>query len=510
MSGGADSRPQAAGRDGELHRALRLALAGPGSFSRATQRGRELRPYQVAAAEAVWESVARGLGRQFAFVFSRQSGKDELLAQLIAFLLVRHQARGGSIVVATPALRPQGIVSRDRLLTVLQNPVTERCTQRREGTTVGVGRATARFISASPTANARGQTADLLLVANEAQDIRPEVWDAVFDPMAASTNATTLFLGTVWSRETLLARQMRHLAEQEAADGTKRVFRVAWEEVAALVPAYGERVRARIAQFGPAHPFIRTEYFLEELDGDGSLFPPQRLAQLQGEHPRRHAAEAGKRYALLIDVGGEEEAGFGLAAFHDLGRRDSTAVTVVEIAPPLPGSVLPRYLVVDRIAWTGASHAALLPQLVDLARSVWRASAVVIDATGVGAGLASLLGAAVGRRQDGRPPIRVLPFHFSASSKSALGWDLLGLIESGRLKDYVEAAAPGTEAARLTSTFHEQLAGITYDTVPGPGRQLRWGAPPGRHDDLVLSLALASALDGFDWRERTAYGSSKP
>jgi len=35
-----------------------------------------------------------------------------------------------------------------------------------------------------------GQTVDLLLVANEAQDIRPRIWDAVFNPMAASANAS--------------------------------------------------------------------------------------------------------------------------------------------------------------------------------------------------------------------------------------------------------------------------------------------------------------------------------
>ncbi|MCC6703458.1 MAG: hypothetical protein IT334_01195, partial [Thermomicrobiales bacterium] len=161
---------------------------------------------------------------------------------------------------------------------------------------------------------------------------------------------------------------------------------------------------------------------------------------------------------------------------------------------------------VDRRAWTGASHAALLPQLVDLARNVWRARVVVIDATGVGAGLASLLGAALGQRTAGAPSIKTIPFHFSASSKSALGWDLLGLIESGRLKEYRETAPAGSEAARVTAAFHEQLAAITYETAPGPGRQLRWGAPPGKHDDLVLSLALVSALDGIDWRERKATG----
>jgi hypothetical protein len=494
--------------DARITSALRLALADPVNFSIATQRRKPLRSYQVPAVEAIWRSIVEQRGDQFTVVFSRQSGKDELLAQLIAFLLVRFQQRGGSIVVATPALRPQGLVSRDRLLAALDTPLVAREVTR-DGGTVRLGRASARFVSAAPTSNARGQTADLLLVANEAQDIRPDVWDAVFDPMAASTNATTLFLGTVWSRETLLARQMRHLADREREDGRQRVFKVAWEAVAAIVPAYGERVRSRIEQFGPTHPFIRTEYFLEELDGDGALFSPERLAHLIGTHERRHAAEPGKRYALLIDVGGEEESGIGLAAFHDHGRRDSTALTVVEIVDPEPGSALPGYRVVDRRAWTGASHATLLPHLVDLARTVWRARAVVIDATGVGAGLASLLGAALGTRRDGQPAIKTLPFHFSASSKSALGWELLGLIESGRLKEYRETAPSGTEAARVTATFHEQLRSITYETPPGPGRQLRWGAPTGKHDDLVLSLALVSALDGLDWRERVARAVSR-
>ena len=56
----------------------------------------------------------------------------------------------------------------------------------------------------------------MLLVANEAQDIDPGIWDARFDPMAASTNATTVFMGTVWDRTGLLHRQMAHLAALEA------------------------------------------------------------------------------------------------------------------------------------------------------------------------------------------------------------------------------------------------------------------------------------------------------
>ena len=67
---------------------------------------------------------------------------------------------------------------------------------------------------------------------------------------------------------------MEHLAALEARDGVRRLYKVPWPEVAAELPAYGERVRARIAQHGESHPFIRTEYALEVLDGEGGLFPP--------------------------------------------------------------------------------------------------------------------------------------------------------------------------------------------------------------------------------------------
>ncbi len=170
--------------------------------------------------------------------------------------------------------------------------------------------------------------------------------------------------------------------------------------MAAELPAYGDRVRARIAQFGESHPFIRTEYVLEVLDGEGGLFPPQRIAQLQGDHPRLHRAEPGKRYAGLLDVAGEEEEGSGPEAFDNASRRDSTALTIVEVETGRAGAAR-SIRVVDRMAWTGTKHVALHDQLVDLARNVWKLSALVVDATGVGAGLASFLADRLGTRSRG-------------------------------------------------------------------------------------------------------------
>src|SRR5215211_3884970 len=233
----------------ELVDGLRPLLQDIGAYSRVLLPSHRLRDYQIGPARAIAESVTARLGHQFAVVFSRQAGKDELLAQLIAWLLTRYQIAGGTIVVAAPTRTPQANITRDRVLDRLRrSALTVGKARTRDGYIVEVGQASAHFLSAEEGANPRGQTASLLLVANEAQDIDPAIWDARFDPMAAATNATTVFMGTVWDRNGLLHRQMEHLARLEegavlrgaaASDPPfppsppRLVFRVPWPEVAA-------------------------------------------------------------------------------------------------------------------------------------------------------------------------------------------------------------------------------------------------------------------------------------
>ncbi|HMM49087.1 MAG TPA: hypothetical protein PKE32_05690, partial [Miltoncostaeaceae bacterium] len=256
---------------------LRAALADPALFSRAFWPRAAMRPYQAALARAVAAAVVGRDPAPFAAAFSRQAGKDETLVQLIAYLMVRMSQRGGNIVVAAPTLTPQATITRDRLIQRLrQNPLTAGRARLQDGYIVRAGNVAARFLSAAPGANARGQTADLLLVANEAQDIDPGRWDSVFAPMTASTNATTLYLGTVWDRNGLLHRQMEHARLLAAQDARQRLFLAPWRTVAADVPAYAAHVRDRIAQLGPDHPFVKTEYELVALDAEAGLFPPER------------------------------------------------------------------------------------------------------------------------------------------------------------------------------------------------------------------------------------------
>jgi hypothetical protein len=494
-----------------------------GRFSRVVAE-RPLRPYQVEPARAIVDSVRRGQGLTFAVMMARQAGKNELSGQLEAYLLNLNQRRGGQIVKASPTFKPQTLNSLDRLADRLNNAWNggPGGYQRRAGYIIELGAARALFFSAEPTANVVGATADLLLEGDEAQEIAPEKWHKDFAPMAASTNATTVLYGTAWSTDTLLAQTIHHLRRQEAGDGIRRVFTYDADQVAAHLPAYGRYLRQQVERLGRDHPLIRSQYYLEAVDAGSRLFPPARRALMRGEHPRRHEprpvlSEAGAarcHYALLVDVAGEEESAGAHGAVQlrlfQNPRRDATALTVVEIEPR-PGG-LPCYRTVDRRRWLGVRHATLYEEIRALARH-WRAGWVVVDATGVGAGLASFLAGSLGGMGPpgpGRPwkgpPCQVLPVVFSAKLKSDLGWNFVAAVETGRYQEY--ALSEGGTADPDTRQFWYEVEHCQYEVLPGPGNRIRWGVweSPGYdglvargHDDLLVSAALCTVLDNQAW-----------
>ncbi|MGI6366770.1 MAG: hypothetical protein ACOX2L_00175 [Anaerolineae bacterium] len=460
-----------------------------GAFSALILR-RPLRPYQLAPARAIARSVLGGLGHTYAVMMSRQAGKNETSAQLEAWLLQLYRRRGGSIIKAAPTYRPQALNSLLRLRSVLAGSPLPPLTAGAGGR-LSCGNAAIAFYSAARGASVVGATADILLEGDEAQDLDPTRWQKDFMPMAAARAATTVLWGTAWTADTLLARTIRGLEEQQARDGIQRVFRVPWQEVARCSPAYGRFVQGEIARLGARHPLIRTQYLLEELEDQAGLFSSATRALMQGTHRRERGPRPGASYALLVDVAGglDVSAAAGVTEAGD-GRRDSTVATLVEIQQTPPGAPagdgasslegLPRYLVRDRMIWTGAEHHVLLGALSTLAER-WAVRHLVIDATGLGAGLASALGARLGPR--------VIPFIFGTHSKSQLGWRFLALCNSGRFQDHAPDGSPEQER------FWREVAAARYTLGEGPGQGLRWGVPEGAgHDDALISAALCAAL----------------
>ena len=473
-----------------LRHAIIAWLSDIACFSR-TVIQRPLRPYQLEPARAILDSVLHGRGLSFAIMMSRQAGKNELSAQIEAYLLNLYQRRGGQIVKASPTFKPQTVNSIMRLADHLANPWNDGMWHRREGYIIELGHARCLFFSADPHANVVGATADLLLEADEAQDIAHTKWYKDFRPMAASTNATSVMYGTAWTSTTLLAQTIATLNLQEAKDGTRRVFTYAADQVTLHVPAYGHHVDEEVARLGRHHPLVKTQYFLETIDAQSGLFPPQRRALMHGDHERRFAPEPGHRYALLIDVAGEDEAAGDPVARAMLTnvRRDATAVTIVDV--DIRPNRQPHYRVVNRQSHLGTRHSALAGQLLALARH-WNALWIVVDATGVGAGLASFLAEALGDR--------VIPVTFSTKVKSDLGWDFLAIVETGRYADYHDDNGPDTRQ------FWYEVGACQYQVRDGPGNLISWGVTDAPaydgvvaygHDDLLISAALTAILDNL-------------
>lgn len=470
-----------------------------GSFELFTQHvaGTPLRPYQLEPAAAIIDSVRRRRGLTFTVMMSRQAGKNELSAQVEAYLLALSSRRGGSIVKAAPTFRPQIVNSMLRLQRVLDNDLTREYFDTELGYIVSVGKARAFFFSAGEDSNIVGATASILLEVDEAQDVSEEKYLKDLRPMGASTNVTTVLYGTAWTSDTLLEHVRQENARLEAVDGTRRNFRYPWHVVGQHNPFYRAYVEAEIARMGPEHPLVRTQYLLETLSGGGRMLSETQLAELRGAHGRLHAPLAGESYVAGVDIAGEDEEAEDAALRSLKPRKDSTTVTIARLTWSARSGVLePRLEVVQLFRWTGRKHRELLPQLVDLLGAVWRCQAVVVDATGVGAGVASFLVGALGAQT-------VVPFAFTAVSKSDLGYQLLAAINGGGLKIFGSAPA---------STGGEEDPEAFFNEAPlarsglHANQRLAWYVDPAEgHDDLLISTALAVQAAQVA-RPRTAFG----
>lgn len=462
---------------------------------------RPLRAYQLAPAQAIVDSVLHRRGLTFAVMMSRQAGKNELSAQVEAYLLALHSRVGGTLVKAAPTFAPQAVVSMERLASLLENPLTKGRVIREHGNVLMVGNARAVFLSAHPEANVVGQTASILLECDEAQDVAPDKWDKDFAPMGAAANVTTVFYGTAWTRHTLLARVIRELRAQEARDGIRRVFLAPADVVAAELPAYAAHLEKEVARMGRQHPLIRTQYFLEELDAGAGMFPPERRALMQGNHSPHLSPQADCAYAFLLDFGGPavpaqsrggEDVDPAASGGERPSDRDATALTIVAIDADDAVS-LPVYRVVHRRAWVGVDHRTLYGQIRALVEA-WNPVAIVADATGVGAGITDLLRSALGER--------VIPVVFTAARKSDIGWRFMTACDAGRFRDH-GACAGDPQAAPLDAlrrAFWQQVEAAEVEYLPGPGQRIRWGVPESAgHDDLLVSAALCVVLDEGGW-----------
>ncbi|MEE9199347.1 MAG: hypothetical protein V3U26_06075 [Dehalococcoidia bacterium] len=452
----------------------------------------KLRPYQAEVGRAILDSVMHKKGLTFSVVIARQGGKNELSAQLEVLLLTMFMGIGGNAVKASPTFKPQTVNSILRLKERLNDAGYGGIWVSEMSYMVRLGRARQMFFSADSSSNVVGATAHILLEMDESQDIPKEKYNKEFRPMGAATNVTTVHYGTTWDDSTLLEEIKQTNLELERKDRIRRHFEFDWQEVARYNPDYRSYVEQERERLGEHHPLFQTQYCLVSLHGGGGFLGPAQRAQLQGSHDRRRGPQEQGVYVAGIDLAGEAEEGQDAQLRAIRPRRDSTVVTIGELdlsrRGPIPDE--PGIRVVEHYWWTGQPHPTLYARLVDLLKNVWRCKRVVVDATGVGAGVAGFLKKALG-------PSVLTPFVFTAASKSRLGFDLLAVINSGRMKMYRRDGSSEYEQFWLqiekARSFYRPNQTMNFYVDPGEG-----------HDDYLMSLALL--VQASEYAPRKASG----
>jgi hypothetical protein len=446
-----------------------------------------LRPYQREVALAILGSVFGRKGLTFSVEMARQGGKNELSAQLELLLLTLYMAQSRNLVKCSPTFKPQTVISMIRLRDRLNDAGFSGIWVPELGYIIRLGNARVIFLSADESANVVGNTAHILLEIDEAQDVSKEKYTKEFKPMGATTNVTTVHYGTTWDDSTLLEEVKQTNLELEKQDGIKRHFRYDWQEIAKYNPDYLAYVEAERERLGENHPLFLTQYRLLPIHGGGGFLSRQQLAQLKGEHPRKHRAEAGKIYVAGIDIAGEAETEQSAKP-----RQDSTVVTIGELDFSTCNDIQKQagVRVVEHYRWTGAKHARLYPKLVDILKNVWECRRIVVDATGIGQPVSSFLRQALGSR--------VSAFTFTAKAKSELGFNLLAAVNSGRLKTY---AGDGSDEHR---ELWQELERAKCHYRPSQTVNFYVSASEG-HDDFLMSLALLVEAAN-QYQRKTAVG----
>lgn len=446
-----------------------------------------LRPYQIEAAASIVDSVQSGKGLTFCVEIARQGGKNELSAQIELLLLTLSIAGSHTLVKCSPTLIPQAVISMDRLKERL-NDAGHGWTSEK-GYIIRLEYARALFLSADKSANVVGHTADLLLEVDEAQDVSIEKYTKEFKPMGATTNTTTVLYGTTWDDATLLEETKQAAYELEKKDGIKRCFRYDWQEVAKYNPDYLTYVESEKACLGEDHPLFMTQYRLMPVRTGGGFLSAQQRAQLQGKHVRKYSPENGKMYVAGIDLAGEAEEGDEERLSAKNPRQDSTVITIGELDFSRCNDFQkqPVIRIVEHYCWTGKKHSDLYSQIIDIIKGVWKCRRVLVDSTGVGQPVYSFLRKSLGSR--------IVPFTFTAGSKSELGYILLAAVNSGSIKMYTgdsseEYSRFWTEMEKARSRYRANQT-MNFYVDPAQG-----------HDDFLMSLALlVKAAEKYTPRE---------
>jgi len=406
-----------------------------GLFSRDIIRT-PLHPYQAEWAQYVLDVVANKRNETIVVEMPRQSGKNEASSQLQVATLARMGGKGGDWVKIAPTFKPQIVNSKARF-ELRAKQAEQRLPFLKFKPSMGYiykcGKAAISFLSADPNASVVGATASLALEVDEAQDVDKAKLAKDFNPMRASTAAPVIAYGTTWTDNTVLEDLKRDVLEGRARG---RYFRVTPENVAESNPAYGEFVDSEVKRMGRAHPFVKTQYFLEPLPSAGRLLNRQQLELMVGQHKRKERRENETLIVAGLDFAGADEDAGELISLASESKRDSVGLSIgaAEWIQVAEGLLVPHIRCLARYEWVNVNPLSLHTVLYRIIWDEWRCDRIHCDATGIGETGTAMLAVAINK--PNRERVHAIKFDSAWNTHTRLAFNILAAINGGRFLDY--------------------------------------------------------------------------
>lgn len=353
-----------------------------------------------------------------------------------------------------------------------------------------------------------GETASHLIVGDEGQDLDKAKWDRDIEPMGNANFATIMMYGVSWTKDALIEDFVEESKRIQEKTGRRCLFIINAYEAIKMdkTGKYKKSFDRALRKYGSLdHIVIKTQYMLQTIEDMNRMLDENQISSIyNNDFEYKDAPEAGKHYAISIDVGGEDEAKtLSLKEEKDY-KRDSTAIIIAELDFSSVDLVnkLPRAKVVHLYEFNGTLNTEMYHKVINIIR-FWggndkasNVAKIAVDATGVGMPLYSHLKGTFGKKK-----VEKYIFKFEGdNNKSTLGFNMISVINKDLLK--IPNKINITSLDKLHKEVKFQLEQLVREAVKDS--KIQFYVPqsakrkdvPGHigHDDFAMSLCLLCNL----------------
>jgi hypothetical protein len=463
--------------------------------------GHPLRPYQEPFARRMFESLIVGDGHLITALFSRQSGKSETVANVVATVMLMFprfarifpemlgKYKDGVLVGAFAPVDEQAdtlfgrIVARltsDRAEAIMADPdIRETVTARGRVIKLNNCKSECRKTTAHPRASIEGRTYHLILI-DECQGADAMVVDKSIMPMGTATGATKVFTGTPARNKGVFYREIQNNKRAWNRKGRNKCnhFEADWKLVGKYDSIYLKSAQKEMLRLGIDSDEFKLSYRLVWLLEQGMYTTAARLEEL-GDTSMQSLVHAWHKTPVVVGI--------------DCGRKqDKTIVTVVFVDWDHPDQFgYYHHRVLSWLDLEGVDWEEQYYRIVEYLRNykIWK---VGVDTNGLG-------DVVVNRLRHLMPDLEIEDLGSGPAEQSARWKHLKELMDRGML---IWPQGSKVRQLKVWRRFTQEMGDLEVE-FKGPNMMGKAPNERNAHDDYPDSLSMACILTTTQEDEET-------